>query len=221
MFVSTILNIMEVLNAELQLQTGEADQAKGLIALNVAQDYFESLAAQRGKIFGSSIGTVATASGVESTVWPSTLLRLDRLQYLNGSVPAWDVVPTRRAGGHAVTSYWPLNLILTPGTGAPTRYWADGTNIYWSPKPDGIYTVRWYGFASAADLTASNQLTYPDIVALPLATFANRLIKSGLDDNVQDLSALAQEVFAQALDALAGFNRDGATGLEYTQIHNT
>lgn len=217
----SLLDRMELLDAELQLQTGEADVVKGLVALNVAQDYFESVAAQRPNIFGSGTGTVTTASGVETTAYPTGLYRIDRLQYIDASTskPAWDVQRLQRVGGHTVSTYWPYNLILTTTGGKPKAYWTNGTSIYWAPIPDGTYTIRWYGFQAAADITAGGTFAYPDIVALPIASFAARLMKSGLDDNIQDLASLALEAFSQTLDALGNANRDGAIGLSYTQVH--
>jgi hypothetical protein len=56
-------------------------------------------------------------------------------------------------------------------------------------------------------------------VALPIASFAVKLMKSGLDDSVTDIAQIAFETFKATLDALGNFNRDGASGLEYTQSH--
>jgi hypothetical protein len=53
----TLLDTMELLNQELQLQSGEADVVRGLLALNIAQDHFEASAAKRPNIFGSSDST--------------------------------------------------------------------------------------------------------------------------------------------------------------------
>ncbi len=61
--------MMELVNQELQLQAGEENVTKGLLALNVAQDYFESLAAQRPQILG---------------YWDSRLLRLKPPRSLQG-----------------------------------------------------------------------------------------------------------------------------------------
>lgn len=213
----TLLNIMELLNQELQLQSGEADASRGLLALNVAQDFFESLAARR-KILGGATGTVATVASTETTAFPSGVLRVDRLQLLgSNSRPRKELVPLQRSGGHAGVSSWPLDL--AESSSEPDAYWTDGTNIYWQPLPSGVSTIRWYGFQSKADITANGTFLYPDIVALPLAAFATRIIKSGLDDNAQDLQGLAVETFKPTLDALDGFQRDGAKGLEYTQSH--
>jgi len=218
----SLLDRMELLNAELQLQAGEENVTKGLLALNVAQDYFESLAALRGKVLGSSTGTVATASSTESTAFPAGLLRIDRLQVLDATTqrPIRELRPLRRAGGHAGSSYWPLYLFATNTAGMPWAYEATGGAIWWNPLPDTVYTVRWYGFSAASDITASGTFAYPDVVALPIASFATRLYKSGLDDDARDLDALAQSTFGTVLDTLSLFNRDGAVGLEYTQVHN-
>jgi hypothetical protein len=79
--------------------------------------------------------------------------------------------------------------------------------------------VRWYGFQRAANITAAGTFAYDDGAAFPIAVFAAQLIKLGLDDDPKDLSSLAVEVFSQVLDQLSLGNRDGAVGMEYTQIH--
>lgn len=216
-----ILNLMEVLNPELQLQSGEVNVVKGLIALNIAQDYFESLAAARKGIKGSGVGTVATTLNTESTAFPTGVLRIDRLSMIdpNTSRPKWDLAPMRRTGGHAFTHRWPWTYISYNGTGEPSAYWTNGTNIYWAPLPSGSHTVRWYGFQRASDITAGGTFAYDDIVALPLASFAVRLWKSGLDDAATDFASIAQETFKSTLDALDMFNRDGAVGFDYTHSH--
>ena len=187
----TLLDTCELLNAELQLQSGEEDVTRGLLALNVSQDYFESMAARRASILGSAVGTVTTTLDTESTTFPSGVLRIDRLQYIdpNTSRPSWDLVPSDRVGGHAINRMWPYNLVgATGSTGKPRGYWTNGTNIYWDPLPDGTNTVRYYGFSSASDITAGGTFAYPDIVRLPLAAFAVRILKTGISDNPQDSS---------------------------------
>jgi hypothetical protein len=216
-----LLDRMELLNAELQLQSGESNVARGLLALNVAQDHFESLAAAKRNILGSSIGTVSTAASTESTAFPSGLLRIDRLHLIgqNGR-PEAELIKLQRTGGHAVHRFWPLSLVSTSSSGKPQAYWTNGSHIYWDPLPAGIYTVRWYGFSTAVDITTSGTFLYPDIVALPIASFAVRLIKGGLDDDPRELASIANETFRPVLDALSNFNRDGAMGLEYTEVHS-
>lgn len=216
-----LLNLCELLNQELQLQPGESNVTRGLTALNAAQDYFESLAAVRPNIFGSSVGTVTTTANTETTAYPPGLLRIDRLQRLNASgVPVQELYRVQRTGGHAASVSWPSSL-LGSGTGAPVGYWTNGRFFYWSPPPDAIYTVRWYGFSAAAAIAAAGTFAYEDIVALPLASFAVRLMKGGIDDDVRDVASLAAETFKPVFDALSLANRDGPQGFAYTQVHST
>jgi hypothetical protein len=80
--------------------------------------------------------------------------------------------------------------------------------------------VRWYGFQRASAITAGATFAYDDGVAFPIAALATQLMKTGIDDDPKTLSALAVEAFSQVLDQLSNGNRDGAVGLEYTQIHS-
>ncbi len=215
----SILDRMEFLNQELQLQSGEADVTRGLLALNTAQDWYETLAAGRGKIHGSTTGTLAITAA-ETTAFPAGLLRVDRIQVLgSNNRPVRELIKLNRAGGHASVASWPRNVLVSSGSGAPTHYWTNGTSFYWAPFPSASETARWYGFSSAADLTAVGTFAYPDIVALPMASFAAQLLKLGLDDDIGDLGGLAQSTFNPVLDTLESFNRDGATALEYTEVH--
>ena len=218
----SLLDRMELLNPELQLQSGETDVTRGLLALNVAQDYFETRAALRKDVFGSSSSTVTTTLNTETTTHPTGLLRIDRLQFIDPSTsrPAWDLTPIRRTGGHAWGGGWPATL-GSAGAGRPTGYWTNGVNIYWEPLPSDTHTVRWYGFQVASDITASGTFAYPDIAMLPVAVFATRLLKAGLDDPIADLDSLAQRAFEPVLDLLTNFNRDGAKGLEFERSHDT
>ena len=215
-----LLDRMELLNAELQLQSGETDVTRGLLALNVAQDYFESLAALRGKIFGSATGTVQTSASTESTAFPTGVLRIDKLQLLDSSsLPKRTLTPRKKVGSHRLTANWPYNLIQTTSTGEPTAYWTNGTSIYWDPLPSGTSTVRWYGFQVASNITAGGTFAYPDIVAFPIAAFACQIIKLGLEDSTQDIGSMAAGAFKPVLDTLTLFQRDGAASLEYTETH--
>jgi hypothetical protein len=214
-----LLDRMELLDQELQLQAGEADVTRGLLALNVAQDHFESLAAVRKGLLGGSTGTVVTAASTETTSFPSGVLRIDRLVLLNQSGrPKSELDRLQRTGGHAARFKWPLNL-TSQSTGEPSAYWTDGTNIYWDPLPSGVSTVRYYGFAAKTNITAGAAFLYPDVVAFPLAAFAVKVIKSGLDDGVQDIAQIAVETFKPVIEALSMFQRDGSQSLEYSDIH--
>src|SRR5574341_20566 len=218
----TILDIMEVVNQELQLQAGEDDVTKGLVALNAAQDAFEGLASLRPNIFGSDVGTVTTSASTETSTFPSGFLRVDRIQHLDSnSRPDYDLDPIRKVGGHAWNRYWPLSLTSTVTTGKPRAYYTNGRSIYWSPLPDATHTLRMHGFKQQTDLTAGGTFQYPDVVMLPMAAFAARLMKIGLDDPDAALANLAGEIFTPVLAQLGNFVRDGSAGFEYTREHIT
>ena len=218
-----LLDRMELINAELQLQTGEEDVTRGLLALNVAQDYFESLAAARAKLFwGTSTGTVTTSSSTETTSFPTGVLRIDRLQLLGSdNLPKWDLKPLQRTGGHRSTMMWPFNLLSSSGSGEPRGYWTTGTSIYWLPLPSGTSTVRWTGFKSADDITVGGTFAYPDIAALPLAAMAVQIMKAGVDDDANAAQALASATFGSVLQTLEMTDRSEPKGFHYTQVHNT
>lgn len=218
-----LLDLMESVDQELQLQAGEADVTRGLAALNAAQDYFESLAAQRPKILGSTSGTVTTSANTETTAFPSGVLRIDRLQYINSTTsrPSWTLDPIQEPGGHVASLRWPLSLGVMSGTGKPVGYHTNGLLIYWDPLPDGTHTVRWHGFKAADAITAGGTFAYPDLCMLPFASFAARIMKEGLGDDVAGLQNLAMGLFGPALDALARFWRHRAEKLEYTRVHTT
>jgi hypothetical protein len=219
----SILDRMEILNQELQLQAGESDVARGLVALNMAQDFFEAAAAKRPNIYGSGSGSITQTANTETSTYPANLLRLDSLWYLDTTVtpnrPAWKLRPRKESGGHLPSSSWVRSLVSNATTGKPYAYWTNGTLIYWDPLPDTTNTVRYYGLVGAADITASGTFTYPDVVSLLLATFAVTILRVGLGDEVADLNALAESTFGDTLDALANFNRDGAVPLTYEYNH--
>lgn len=221
----TLLDTMELLDQEAQLQAGESDVVFGLIALNRAQDYFESLAAQHPGIVNTnaSTGTVTTTLNTETTAYPSGLLRIDRLQYLDptSSLPAWDLEYFEPTGSHRRgTAYWNL-VTSSTGTGKPRAYWANGAYIYWNPLPDATHTVRWYGLKQATDITASGTFLYPDICILPFATFAVALMSMGVGDELGDPHGLAQATFGSVIKTLADQNRDFAAPLQYSRQHDT
>lgn len=218
-----LLDVMEDLNGELQLQSGEADVAKGLRALNAAQDVFEAILASHPNILGSGIGTVTTTASTESTAFPTGLLRLDSLWYIDAgtSRPAWKLIPLRQSGAHARGMSWIASIASNSLTGKPRAYWTNGTNIYWDPLPNATHTVRWYGLQAAANITAVGTFAYGDLYVYPFATFASRIMKVTLDDPAEDFIELGRATFDPLIDALSRFNRDGAQGVIYEYSHDT
>lgn len=222
----TILDYMEVLFPEMQLQTGEADVVKGLLAANMSQDLFESIAATYPKLYGDSQGTVATANGTETTAYPSTLMRLDGMDFIDPVTnrPSYPLDPIEFRGGHAFyLSYptWLYSYVSSNLNGRPRGYWTNGRTIGWAPTPDGVYTIRYYGFVSQVDITAVGTFLYPDQVALPIATLAVKIIRAGLDDDVSQLKNLADETFLPLMKNLEGFRREGPHSMVYRFHHDT
>ncbi len=219
----TILNIMEDLNQELQLQSGESDVAKALRALNASQDMFETVLAGHSRTLGGTVGTFTTTSGTEYTAFPSGMLRLDALWYIDPTTsrPGWQVKNLRETGAHARGMSWIASISSNSLTGRPRAYWTDGTRVYWDPLPDATHTVRYYGLVMAADITASGTFGYPDPYAYPLATLASRIMKVTLDDPPTEFVSLAQDMFNPLIEALTGFNKDGAVGYVYERSHDT
>lgn len=218
----SLLDRMELVNQELQLQAGEVDVTRGLLALNVAQDLFESLVATEAEILGSAVSTVVTVALQEYTTFPSGVIRIDGLDYIDPTTlrPAWPLKNLKETGAHAYYGF-DNSIYAVNGSDAPQSYWTNGTRIYWSPLPQAVHTVRYYGFAVAVDLTASGTFTYPDIIAFPIAILAAKLMKIGIEDPVQDYTQLATDVVSPAIKALSMYNRDGAKPLTYSTLHET
>lgn len=217
-----VLNRMELLNQELQLQPGEQDFARGLLAIDVAQKHFESLLALHPDVMGSQTGTLTQAQGVETTAFPAGVLRVDKLQYLDPvtNLPAWDLINLKRTGSHAVSHFWPWNITTLVAPGRPVGYYTNGTQIFWSPPADANNLIRWYGFQRAAAMTlTSSPFPYDDICLLPFASFAVALMRTGVDDNNDNINDIAQQTFLPVITALAGFNRDEATNFNYKYVH--
>ena len=217
----TILDLMEGLDASLQLQNSESGVTKGLIAANAAQDYLESLLALEPNSYGSTFATVTTTADAESTPFPSGLLRIDRLQYINPSTnrPERDLRFEGYIGTQYGDEYSGLSL-STSTTGSPARYWTNGSVFLWDPVPDAVHTVRYYGLIAKSDITASGTFGFPDLAMLPVAQYAVELLKIGTDDEVQSLAAFGQKAFAPFLEWAGRFNRDRAPGYDYRYYHS-
>ena len=214
----SMLDTMEVLDRGLQLQSGETGVTLGLRALNASQDHFESMMALQPNILGSSVATVTTTADTESTSFPSGLIRIDRLQFIDPSTsrPAWDLERVGPVGDYYTHSSLQFN---TSTTGRPKRYYTNGTNIYWDPLPDATHTVRYYGMKVASDITAAGTFAYPDIVMLPIATFAVRMLRVGKDDDAAPITDIGMQVFGSVIQSMTRFNRDRAPGYDYRYVH--
>lgn len=219
----TLLNTCEVLNQELQLQTGEADVVRGLRALNIAQDFFEAQMGGYPGVNGSGVGTVTATANTETTAVPTGLIRLDTLTLLDSNGrPVRDIYPYKdpRVGWSRLP--WLASGFSSSAQNGPLgRFYTNGRLIYWRPIPSSTQTVRWHGLVSADDITAGGTFAYQDITILPIATLATHLLSVGVGDSVGDLTALASAIFTPVIKTLAGFNQTGADGLIYDYTHTT
>lgn len=218
----SMLDTMEVLDRGLQLQSGETGVALALRSLNASQDHFEALMALQPNMLGSSIGTITTSASTESTAFPTGLVRLDRMQFIDPdtSRPAWDLERVGPVGDHyASSASHPTVQFNTTTSGRPVRYWTNGSNIYWDPLPDATHTVRYYGMKSASDITAGGTFAYPDIVMLPIVTFAVKMLRTGKDDEVAPITEVGMQVFGPVIQSMSRFNRDRTPGYDYRYYH--
>lgn len=218
----TLLDWMEIFFPELQLQTGESDVTRGLLALNASQDMLETHIAQYADhMFGGTVGSLATTASQEYTTYPTGLLRVDQIDMLgDDSLPAYTLEPLDPGGDTSARWYW--NLVnSSAGSGKPAGWWTNGNRIYWDPIPNATYSLRYYGFVAASDITAGGTFAYPDYAILPVATLATKFIRIGVDDSTEQLQALATETFNPVLDVMSSFNRSGPTEYRFKYRHDT
>lgn len=219
----TLLNYMELVDPELQLQSGEANVVRGLLALNIAQDLWEAMLAGEAETRTQALPSAfTTTANQEFTTIPTGYLRTDRLEFIDPTTSkvAWEIVNVRSQGQTRIPAFaWAF--APAPTTGKPKYYWNNGTQYWWQPTPDATYSVRFYGLTSATDITASGTFLFFDVVAFPLATLAAKILMTGLGDDTKDVDALAGEVMTPALKAYRAFNQDRAPGFEYRYRHST
>ena len=215
----SMLDTMEVMDRGLQLQSGETGVTFALRALNASQDHFESMMALQPNVMGSSVGTVTTSADTEATAFPTGLIRLDRVQFLDPdtSRPLWDLERVGPVGDYYGTS--PSVQFNATTTGRPARYWTNGSYIYWDPLPNATHTIRYYGMKVADDITAAGTFAYPDMVMLPITTFAVNLLRVGKDDDTTPITQIGMQVFGPVIQTMARFNRDRPPGYDYRYVH--
>lgn len=225
MTIATILTKMQVVDNELDISSGGADETRAISALDMAQDAFESIVANHPDTLGK-ISTISTTADQEYTTWPSTLLRLDSLFKMNTGVtpnrPQWKIEIIQDVGGQ-VQSGWPYSDGYAPtDTGAPHRAYTNRQYFFWDVVPDAIYTLRAYGFSSETDLTIRTQtFAYPDYVSTPMAVFATRLMEMGIDDPSAELKDLADELYGPVLNSLRQPTRQRPQARQYSRVHTT
>jgi len=227
--IATIMSKMQVVDNELDVSVGGADETRCLSALDMAQDQFETILANHPDTLGTTSTVTTTAQG-ETSDWPTTLLRLDTMWMMNLQVlpptPQWQIDVIQDVGGQSMATPYPWLSGMVgyspQGYGAPTAAYTNRQSFFWAPIPNEVYTIRVYGLHSKTDITSRSQtFQYPDQVANPLAVYAVRLMEMGIDDPSDELKALADEMFAPVINMLRKPTRQRPQSRQYTRMHTT
>lgn len=229
MTIATIMGKMQVFDNELDVSVGGADETRCITALDMAQDAFESILANHPDTLGK-ISTISTTANQEYTTWPAALLRLDSLWMMNTqgtpNLPAWEIEVIQDVGGQAQGLAFPwLSGIVgyaPQGVGAPVKAYTNREYFFWAPVPDQVYTLRAYGLSAKTDITTRTQtFEYPDHVSVPMAAFATRMMEMGIDDPSEELKAIANEMYAPAINMLRQPTRQRPQSRQYSRTHTT
>lgn len=226
MTIAEVLDIMTVFDNELQIGASQPQEQKALTALRMAQRHFESVAATFPGILPTQ-SEISTVASQEYTVWPTALLRLDRLQNLTatGGVPLGDDLEwIVEAGGHVPYVPWPIQQAsIAARGGRPYGYTTlKHSRINWQGTPDAVYYIRVTGFHRATVFTKrGDTFQYPDSIADPMAAFAVRLINTGVAEDTRDLIGVASDIFTPVLRQQKRGVRTRPIGRNYQTYHTT
>lgn len=214
---------MPVLDNALKTGSGETDEARAIIACNMAKDVFDTLAACKPRVLQSTVN-VSTAASTETTAWTASILRLDAIWLLDPTTsrPTRKLKRIEEVGGHVPSLPWPLQLTLAQGTGTAAGYYANTSNFYWLPLPDGTSSLRVYGYVSAVDfVTRASTFSYPAASRNAFAALAVKLLRTGTEDDQEAINAVASAIFAPLFKSLKGFDRSEPHGRYYGELHDT
>ena len=229
MTIATVLDFMGVFDNELDVESDGTDEARAIRALNIVQDWFEAIAAGESEML-QGYATLTTTANTEVSNWPTGLLRLDSLWYVDTTqtpnLPQWKLEPMYETGGHRPSLSWPETIVLSTTTGKPRRYYATGPHtagrLFWEPVPDAVWTIRYYGLIAASDYTVrTGTFAYPDACAPAFAQEAAKILRIGRDDSINDLQRQATVSLGAALKACRSWWNDENTGRHYQDAHDT
>lgn len=215
-----------VLDNELQVSAGGADETRVLAALDMAQDAWQSIVASEPRVM-QTYETVQTVANQMFTTWPTGLMRIDRAFMLDTSVtPArqsWEIDIVYETGANDPAYTWPLSLGIVRSSGGPSVcYPQKESQLNWGPLPDAVYSTRFYGFWAKTPIT-SRAITfgYPREVSVPLVALANRMLSMGIDDPSEEVAALANEFFTPVIKELRRYTRSKPEPRKYSRVHFT
>lgn len=232
MTIQTLFDRASLYDNQLDLIAGGDDVARGLVAVNLVQDWWEMAASEYANLC-QTYSTFTTVADQEYTEWPTALLRLDVdddgygffLLDANG-VQIRAIEPIDKVGGHRPAfplANWPIDQITgNPQFGAPWEFYASGqgNRIMWAPTPDAVYTIRAYGLWAKADYTAAaDTFLYPDSVALALAPFVAALFKIGLERGADKVQGQAEAAFRRVAKTMSRQVHRGGQSRTYSQFH--
>ena len=229
MTVATLLEYMTVFDNELEIEADGTDETRAIRALNIVQKWFEAIAASESEML-QRYSTLTTTADTEVTTWPTGLLRLDSLWYVDTTtspnLPQWQLEPMYETGGHRPSMSWVETIAVAASTGKPRRYYATGPHtagrIFWEPVPDAVWTIRYYGLIAADDYTVrTGTFAYPDPCAPAFAQEAAKLLRIGRDDNITDLQRQATVSLGAALKMCERWWNDEVGARHYQDAHET
>jgi hypothetical protein len=221
--ISDVLSDMLVIDNELDITAGGADESRAISAIGMAIRAFEAVIANVPDLLGN-YSTVLTAANTETTSWPGALLRLDSLWLLDANGrQRWEVDSIQDIGAQTPNARWPFGASsVASGNGAPIGYYANRAEFFWRPIPDAVYTLRTYGlYAKIRPAVRTDLFPYPDLVSVPCAAYAVRLMEMGINDTSDELKALAEEIFNPAINALKRPIRQRPQSRVYSRVHTT
>lgn len=220
MTAADLLARLNVLDNELSIDTGAADESRALLALDLAQDYYETAAAIQGRLV-NTVATLVMTPSSSSSSWPSGMLRIDSVLYSDGS---GEVEYRDQTGAHLrpPSSPWPLISGSLAQAGKPYEFWdVPDAALYWIPTPDAAYTVSVIGYRAQSSLTTRDVVFgHSDVVAGPLCAFALRLMELGVDDPSEEYQTLADAWFLPLIKMQRRRLRPRPVGRVYSRVHH-
>lgn len=208
--------------AEIDVQPAEDDVPRALRSLNRAQDLVEMLLSPI-PLVRSMLGTkenIVTVANDELTAVPAGFLTVERLQFINPdtSLPSYSLTSIPWVGGSSINGGDPL-LSVSLGGGPPREYTIFGGDVYWSPVPDAIHTVRIWGFKAAADIAVGTNWDYGDELIMAVAAVAARIFKGRIDDDPAEIVRLANDNLSPVIAQMKRRWSDGPDYFRHTEIH--
>lgn len=225
-----LLTELFVLDNELRITSGGADETRCLAALNMSQKMFAVVAAAEPRVLQIH-QEITTTANQDYSAWPTGLARIDGMFLLDTTQTpnrqVWEIDVVYETGGQNPTLAWPPINLLSAGSGntpgAPKVCYAEmDSKLNWGPVPDAVRTVRIYGYWVPTTLaTRATTFGLPDRTSLAIVSFASRILSMGLDDPSEELEALAKEAFTPTIRGLRRFTRSKPAPRKYSRVHFT